>query len=124
MSIKSLPPMEHTFSIKTKGSDTGQMFEGTFTYKRPNLRSKSDISKEKSRLNADFKNIEEDTAFLHSILATLKYTIINAPEWWVKSDLGFELYDLNVVLDVYKACQDFETKWRSEVWSEEEKEKK
>jgi len=123
MSIKVLPSMEHHFTIKTKGSETGQMFEGTFTYKRPNLRKKSDIAKEKARLNGDLKNLDEDTAFLHGILSTLKFTISNAPEWWIKADLGFELFDLNVILDVYKACQDFENQWFNLVWKEEEPKK-
>lgn len=121
MLMKSLPSMEHTFSIDVKGSETNQPYIGEFTYKRPNLRKKSDIAKEKSRLNADLKNLDEDTSFLHGILATLKHTLINAPKWWIDSDLGFELYDVNVILAIYKECQDFENKWFSEVWSEEVK---
>lgn len=120
-SIKTLPSMETTFTIKSQGSDTGKIYEGTFTYKRPNFRIKSEISKTEARLNGDLKNLDEDMAFLHKVLSVLRHTLVNAPDWWVKADYGFDLYDVNVILEVWKACQDFEVKWSDSVWSEEPK---
>lgn len=116
MAIKALPSMEHNFTISVKGTETGQQFDGSFTYKRPNLRAKSEIAKTAAMLDGGLKNIDEDTKFLHSILATLKHTITNSPEWWIKADFGFELYDINVILDVYRACSEFEKKWFDAVW--------
>ena len=124
MSIKVLPSMEHTFTIKLQGTETGQMFEGTFTYKRPNRRTKSEISKTEARLNEDLKNLDEDTKFIHRLLAALKHTLIKTPDWWSKADFGYELYDDNITLAVYKACSDFEGKWFKEVWEEKEEPKK
>jgi len=121
MSIKALPPMEHTFHIDIKGSNTGQKWDGNFTYKRPNLRAQSEIAKTAARLNEDLKNIDESMAFLHNVLASLRHSIVESPEWWKQSDYGFELYDTNVVLDIYKACQEFEDEWFAKVWGDEDK---
>lgn len=109
--------MESTFTISVKGAETGQMFDGTFTYRRPNLRVKSEIAKTAARLNSDLKNLDEDTKFLHSILATLKHTLIASPDWWTKADSGYELYDINIIFEIYKACSKFEDEWTKEVWS-------
>ena len=120
--IKALPSMESTFTVSIKGTETAQQFDGTFTYKRPNLRVKSEIAKTTAILDSGLKNLDEDTKFLHNILATLKHTIIKSPDWWDKADFGFELYDVNVVFEVYKACSDFEQKWVAEVWMDKKEE--
>ena len=124
MSLKVLPSMEHSFTIDIKGSETGQQYDGTFTYKRPNLRVKSEISKTAARLDGGMTNLDDDTKFLHSILATLKHTLIKSPEWWEKADYGFELYDLNVIFDIYKCCSDFEKDWFNRVWESKDSDKK
>jgi hypothetical protein len=120
MSIATLPAMEHTFTIDVRGTDTGQQFQGTFTYKRPNLRSKSNAAKLAARLNEDLKNLDDDTKLLHSILAELRFSLVQFPEWWQKSDFGLELYDANVIFDVYRACVDFENAWTDKVWGNQE----
>jgi hypothetical protein len=125
MSIKILPSMEHTFTLAAvKGSETAQIFEGTFTYKRPNLRTRSSIAKTAAMLNEDLKNLDEDIKFLHDVLANLKHTLIKVPQWWTDSDCGYELYDTNVVLDIYAECRKFENNWFESVWVEEKKETK
>ena len=124
MSITALPSMEHTFTIKIKGNDTGKIYEGTFTYKRPNLRKNSEISKTAAILNGGIVNLDEDTKLLHEVLATLKHTIISAPDWWEKSDCGYELYDSNVVFGLYQDCMSFEKKFAESIWTEEPETKK
>lgn len=123
MSIATLPSMEKTFTIDVKGSDTGQQFQGTFTYKRPNLRAKSNAAKLAARLNEDLKNLDEDTKFIHDVLANLRFSLIETPEWWQKSDFGLNLYDTNVIFDIYKACVDFENEWTEKVWGNQDKAK-
>lgn len=123
MSITTLPSMEKTFSIDVKGSDTGQHFQGTFTYKRPNLRAKSNAAKLAARLNEDLRNLDEDTKFIHEVLANLRYSLILTPDWWQKADFGLELYDTNVIFDIYKACVDFENEWTDKVWGNQDKAK-
>lgn len=121
--IKTLPSMEHTFTIDVLGSETKQRYTGTFTYKRPNLKLKSEIAKMTARLNEDLKSLDSDMAFIHQVLATLRYTLQagDNAEWWIKNDYGYALFDVNVILDIYKECQKFEDKWFNEVWAEPEK---
>lgn len=121
--INTLPSMECTFSINVRGADTGQQFQGTFTYKRPNLRAKSNAAKLAARLNEDLRNLDEDTKFIHEVLANLRYSLILTPDWWQKADFGLELYDINVIFDIYKACVDFENEWTDKVWGNQEKAK-
>jgi len=115
--------MEKTFTLDVKGSDTGQQFQGTFTYKRPNLRAKSNAAKLAARLNEDLKNLDEDTKFIHDVLANLRFSLTQTPDLWQQSDVGLNLYDTNVIFDIYKACVDFENEWTEKVWGNQEKAK-
>lgn len=123
MSIRALPPMEHTFTVSVEGTETGQKFDGTFTYKRPNLRVKSEISKTAAMLDGGILTLDEDTKFLHSILASLKHTLNKCPDWWKDADFGYELYDVNVILEIYKACSEFEKQWFAKVWEGKDEKK-
>jgi hypothetical protein len=122
--MNKLPSMEYTFSIEIKGSNTGQLKTGKFTYKRPNIGMQSEISKTAAKLNGDLKNLDEDIKFLHHVLSTLRHTLIDSPDWWSDSLFGVELYDTNVILEIYRNTQDFEDEWYQKVWKEENKESK
>ena len=124
MSIKKLPSMEHTFSLSKKGTNTGQLWEGKFTYQRPNIGMQSEISKTAAKLNEDLKNLDDDMKFLHRVLATLRHTLIDAPPWWIDNEFGMNLYDTNVVFEIFKTTQDFEDEWYTKVWKEEKEVKK
>lgn len=119
MSITALPSMEHTFTVKIEGNDTKQIWEGTFCYKRPNIRIETEIDKTAAILNGGIPGLTEDTVFLHEVLATLKHTLIKYPEWFEKSDYGYELHDSNVIFELYKETRKFEKDWRDKVWLEE-----
>jgi hypothetical protein len=53
------------------------------------------------------------------MVSYLRYTITESPKWWKGADLGYELYDENVVKAIYEAVLDFETTWLKAVWGEE-----
>lgn len=120
MDMKALPSMEHTFPIKVKGSNTGLLYEGTFTYRRPNIRVESEIAKTAAILDGGLKTLDADVKDFHFILAHLKHTLTNFPEWWKDSDCGYELYDSNVVTFIDNKCQEFETNWKKKVFTQEE----
>ena len=124
MSLKVLPNREHTFNISVKGMETGQLWEGNFTYRKPNLGAKSEIQKTKARLNGDLKYLDEDTLLLHEMWATFKHTIIECPEWFRKSAFGYDFDDVNVLTEVYKECVKFENDWQKKVWTPEDEVKK
>ena len=125
MPIKTLPAMEHVFTVELKGSGTGQAYAGTFKYKRPTIRIKSDIAKTKAILDGGLE-LDSDMDFIHNVLASLRHTLVEYPEWWTDKDFGFEIdeSDLNVVLDIYKECNEFEKQWFDKVWSDKPSETK
>lgn len=120
MSIKSMPSMEHTFLVKIKGSDTGQLWEGSFTYKRPNIRIETQIDKTKAILDGGIPGLSADTQFLHEVLSTLKHTLIDYPKWFEDSDFGYELYDANVIFDIFKQIKTFEKEWKDNIYIEDQ----
>lgn len=113
MAIKTLPAKEHTFTVDIKGLGTGQVYSGTFTYTRKTIRMKSEIAKTKAVLDGGLV-LDEDMSFYHEVLAELRHTLKDSPQWWVDLDYGFELdeLDTNVVFEIYKECNDFEANWR------------
>ena len=120
---KNLPNFQHTFYIDVVGDQTKEKFSGEFTYNRPNLRTISEISKFKARLDGGLSNIEKETGFIHNMISQLRFTISAFPKWWEGSDFGLDLYDLNVVVEVYNNVMDFETKFFNDIAEEVKKEK-
>lgn len=120
----ALPPMVHVFEIDVKGEETGQTFRGELTYKRPTLRDKAAIAILFAKLKKDTADLNEDVALLLYMSAHLKTTIIEAPAWFLDSNGGLDLYDANVVTDIYMATMNFENEWRKQVFPEKDDAKK
>lgn len=119
-SMISLPSMEHTFHVSVMGNETKQLYKGDFTYRRPTLgdRAKSEVMR--SRLNGDLATLNLDTQTFHGMIAILRYTLVKCPKWWSESDYGYELHDVNIVEEVYKAVLKFEKEWADQVYGKEE----
>lgn len=115
-----LPSMEHTFNISIKGDDTGKHYDGDFTYVRPNLQKKTEISKMKVRLNGDLKTLPIEFQIFNEMSATLFHCLVKFPEWWAESNYGRDLYDVNVIEEIYKECMKFEDEWSKKVWGDKE----
>lgn len=122
--INVLPSREHTFQINVQGSESGKQFTGSFTYRKPSLGTRSEISKTMARLNEGLKTLDEDTLLLHEIWATLRHTLVKAPEWWEQSAFGYDLDDINVLVELYKECKNFETNYFKKLVEPAEEQKK
>lgn len=123
MSIEQakLPSMEHTFSVSLDGDETKKHYEGTFTYRRPNLLKRAEISKMCTRLSGDLQNLPLATRLFNEMCAVLFYCLDEAPNWWEGSNNGRDLYDINVLQNVYNQCMEFEETWSKKVWGEKKK---
>lgn len=110
-----LPAMEHKFKIQVEGEESKQMWLGDFLFRRPTLRERSMIDTLHKRLNADLTTIDPDVAALNEALAFLRFTLKDYPQWWKQSDMGGDLYDANVILEIYNKCLMFEADWRRKV---------
>lgn len=102
-----LPPQEHTFTIKVKGTTSGQEFEGSFTYARPTLGVSIEIGKSKAHLTGGLP-VDEDTDAVANMISTLRHTLVKFPDWWKEAMYGANLQDLNVLFALMKQCNDFE----------------
>lgn len=117
--VLNLPSMEHTFNVSIKCKETGKIYEGTFTYCRPNLRLKAEIAKHRIRLNGDLKTLDFDVILLNDMVSWLYSTIQKAPTWWTETNYGQDLYDISVLEEIYKACMDFEKEWYKTVYGDD-----
>jgi hypothetical protein len=111
----TLPDMEHSFEIQTKGEESQVNWVGKFLYKRPNLRERAAIDVMFRRLNGDLVSLDPDVQALNEALSFLRFTLKSYPDWWKDSDFGGAIYDANVIFEVYSKCMNFEADWRKKV---------
>ena len=111
----ALPDMEHRFKVQVLGEESKINWAGDFMYRRPTLRERAQVDLLKTRLNGDLLTLDPDIVALNEALAYLRFTLKEYPDWWKDTDFGGDLYDANVILEVYNKCQDFEAAWRRRV---------
>lgn len=113
--MNKLPEFEFSFTLDVIGSQTGKRFVGDFVYHRPNIRDNSNIAKYRARLDGDLANIDSSISTLHFALAHLRFTLSESPKWWSESDYGMDLYDVNVVLELFKTVDKFEETFNKKI---------
>lgn len=119
---KTVPSAECEFTLDIIGDVTKKRFVGEFTCKIPRKKEQCLIDKHRAFLNGNFADMLDATTLrFHHMISYLRYTIMteNAPKFWKESDLGYELYDENVVKEIYDKVLEFEVEWLKEIWGEE-----
>ena len=116
-----LPQMETQWHVEVVGEESKINWVGDFVYRRPNLRERAMIDVMWKRLNGDLLTIDEDTRYYNEATSHLRFTLKEYPEWWSDSDYGSNIYDANVILDLYEKALAFEAKWREKTYGGEEK---
>ena len=121
-SMSQLPDNEKSFDIEIEeGDTTRQHWVGKFTTKCVlNLRERSAADLLQKRMNDGMQTLEEETLIYHLIIAQLEARLTEAPEWWIATENGRELKDLNVLYEIYAKCMEAERDWREKVWGEKE----
>lgn len=116
--------MEHDFDYSGEGQITKFPYEGPFKCKIPNVKDQAAIAKHRAYLNGGYdQHLDVGTKNLHHMVSYLRYTLISYPDWWESSDLGYQLYDANVIEEVYANVLEFEQGWMEKVWGKPEEEK-
>jgi hypothetical protein len=115
---KDIPPMEYEFSIITlEGKTTKTRYTGKFKYTIPNMHQKALIGRYKAELNGGLDPfLEEDIKVLHFMISYLRFTLISYPDWWEKSNHGYDLHDFNIVDEIYNKVEQFREDWMEKVW--------
>lgn len=117
---KDMPPTETDVQVEAVGDVTKRKFIGEFTVKIPRRKEQCLIDKHRAFLNGPApENLEPATLKFHHMISYLRYVVTQSPKWWQESDLGYELYDENVVQAVYDKVLEFEVEWLKAVWGEE-----
>lgn len=110
-----LPSMEHTFELNKKGSFTGKIYQGNFTYRRLSIGSQGKSEVLRVRLNGDLTSIDPEIDRLHEMLSWLRYGLVDYPDWWRESKFGEDLHDIDIVKEIYIQITDFEKEWVKKV---------
>lgn len=115
--LKELPSMEYEFEVDIPGNTTKLQYKGKFKYSIPTLGKQCKISVMEARLNGGVDGVDPVTRLTHYMISYLRYNLDekSMPEWWVKADYGSNLYDPNVVTDIYQLCVKFEKDWEAKV---------
>lgn len=122
MSTATLPSMEFDFTLSVKGKETQRMFDGTFKYKRLTLGKRAEVDKMRAKLNEDMFTLSEDVSLYNSMVSFLRYGLVESPEWWRESNFGLDLYDINIITELYNKCMKFEAEWEAKVYGEDKAE--
>ena len=117
----TIPDMAYDFTIDVEGSLTKKQYAGDFKCRIPTLKMRAQAELKNAELNRGLeKDIDPSIAQCHYMVSYLRITLTEAPEWWRKSDHGYELYDSNIVSAVYSVVMEFEEKWMKTVWGDEQ----
>lgn len=119
---KDVPLTEADIQVDVEGDVTKKRFIGEFSCKIPRKKELCLIDKHRAFLNGPMpEQLSPETLRFHHMISYLRYTIDDkhVPKWWRESDLGYELFDENVVKDLYDRVIEFEIKWLKEIWGEE-----
>jgi len=120
---KSIPDKNHVFSIENViGETTRTEYSGDFECVIPNNRTSAKIAKSKALYNGGLDaSLDQFTKNLHHMVAYCKHTIREAPEWFIESEYGYDLYDFNILEEVYGKVLKLEEEWLSSVWGKDDK---
>lgn len=110
-----MPEMTHRFKIQVQGSESGVNWAGEFLYRRPSLGARSRIDVMRARLSGDMESIDPEVAIFNEAISHLRFTLEEFPDWWKETGFGIDLYDGNVVSEVYNKCMSFERNWKNKV---------
>ena len=116
---KHLPEQTSTFTIDIIGDTTRLPFQGTFSCKILNIKDQAQVRKYLAQLNGGLENsLDIAVLQLHERIAFLRYAITDCPDFWINASYGYELYDVNVIEEVYKKTLEFEENWINQIWPE------
>lgn len=114
-----MPLTQHTFTIDVEGELTRKRYVGEFTCRIARRKEICLIDKHRAYLNGELVDqLSADTINFHYMIAYLRYTLTETPKFWSEADLGYDLYDANVVRAVYEQVLAFEESWVKQIWGD------
>lgn len=97
-------------------SDLGKRYEGRFTVTcLLDMRTKHRLELEKTRLLGNYPNPTDELAGIAIVLATLRHRIIDGPPWWMQSEGGYNITDIDALNALYDKVIASEVEWRTKL---------
>ncbi len=100
------------FTLSVEGDMTGTKHDGNFEAKE-RLSHRDMLQRDAMRRNLLGDRPETAPTFEQGraqMLAHLAISLVDAPKWWRDSDGGLDLYDSNVVVELYEKVMDGQNK--------------
>jgi hypothetical protein len=119
---KALPAMELDINFNIEGNVTRKTYSGDFKFRIPNLKARAQADRKRAELNGPIEErfLDPTVANFHTMISYLRFTLVESPKWWRDSDHGYDLYDSNVVSELYSQCTNYENSWMEQVWGKKE----
>jgi hypothetical protein len=112
----NLPKPQATFSVDTVGETTGHHYKGDFTVKTVlSILEKHQVELEKTRMMADYANPTAGLAGISVTVANLRVRIVKSPDWWQESGQGNNIWDENIINELFDKSMAAEGKWRESI---------
>lgn len=111
-----LPKNEYTFQFNERGERTKKIYDGSFTVRC--LLTMEDIRRVGIKLdilNGGSQTLPPGVGLLNRAFAELDIRIIKAPSWWKDANDGRDMFDTNVILEVFNKALDAERNWDERV---------
>lgn len=120
---KTLPEHNPYFDLDSEGEITKHKYSGHFETQIPNLRIQSKIKKYVAFLNGGFDStLDSQIINLHTMTAYCRLCLTECPDWFKDCDYGLDLYDYNVLEEIYGKILEKEKEWLDSVHGKDEKE--
>jgi len=113
--------MEYKFHVNIEGSESKAIWHGDFKYKRPSLGDRARIDVMRARLSGDLETISVEVADFIEAVSHLRYTLVDFPKWWGEANYGYDLYDGNVISEIYNKVLAYEAGFKERLTSGDEK---
>lgn len=117
--LNEIPATTHEFQIDLIGQISKKKFVGDFTCKIPTIKDQAMIARHLVTLNGDNPIfLDPGIKKVNQMIAYLRFTLTETPAFWNKSDMGYDLRDMNVIEGVYDNVIAFENRWLEAIWGE------
>ena len=97
---------EIVFNFKYKDELIGKEYSGEFVAKRPTILNQLEIQKEASLLRGEIKDLDSGIESFLYMLAYIKIVVIQSPSWFFESNYVRDLYDAEIVPELFNDIQE------------------
>jgi hypothetical protein len=111
--IVGLPASQKVFHVDYTDPETSRQYGGDFTVKRLNIGDMRQVGIRRAQLNGGLseESLDRNISYVNAMLAHLEIALVKTPDWWKPQ----EMYNADVVADVYQEVMLFEETFRRTV---------